>query len=73
VNKLLTYTITLDSLIVAYIQFVIMLIEWQKVKLGTKVFVEQDYHSPIGMNRACESSIYKCKYTQKIHTLHYLG
>jgi len=31
VNKLLTYCITSDSLIAAYVQFVIMLIELQTV------------------------------------------
>jgi hypothetical protein len=31
VNELLTYAIMLDSIIVAYLQFMIMLIEWKKV------------------------------------------
>jgi hypothetical protein len=31
VNQLLTYAIMLDSIIVAYLQFMIMLIEWKKV------------------------------------------
>jgi len=40
VNKLLTYAIMLNSLIVVYIQFVIMLAELQKVlSQGTKVNV----------------------------------
>jgi len=51
----------------------------ESVKLGTKVFVEQDYHSPIRTNHtkncACESPTYKCKYTyiQQIYTLHHIG
>jgi len=51
----------------------------ESVKFRTTVFVEQDYHSPIGMyhtkNCACESPTYKCKYTyiQQIYTLDYLG
>ena len=43
-NELLTYGILLDSLIVAYIQFMIMLRELKKV------LSVQDYHSPVRMN-----------------------
>jgi hypothetical protein len=38
VNKVLTYAVTLDLLIVAYIQFLIILIELKKV-LGQKLKV----------------------------------
>jgi hypothetical protein len=53
VNKLFPYALTLDSLIVAYIQCVIMLVGLKESsKSGTEVFVWQDCHSPIGMNHA---------------------
>jgi len=40
-----------DSLTEVIIQFVIMSIELKKsAKSGTKVFVQQDYHSPIRMD-----------------------
>jgi hypothetical protein len=50
VNELLTYGTMLQSLIVAYVQYVTMLVELQKAKPGLKVFVWEVYHSPIGMN-----------------------
>jgi hypothetical protein len=57
VNELLMYIVPLHSLIVAYIQFVIMLIELKTS--GKNVFVQQAYHSLIRMNHAksyrCES------------------
>ena len=43
-TELLTYGILLDSLIVVYIQLVIMLRELKKV------LSVQDYHSPVRMN-----------------------
>jgi hypothetical protein len=39
VNKLLTYAIVLDSLILAYVHFMVMLIELQKVQSQQQVFV----------------------------------
>jgi hypothetical protein len=53
VNELLLYAVMLDSLIVAYIQFVIIPIELKKV-LSQELkcaFMQQDYHSPIQMKR----------------------
>ena len=49
-KELLTYDIMLDSLIVAYVQYMIMLIDLQSAKSGPKVFVLQVYHSTIGMS-----------------------
>jgi len=48
---LLTYGILLDSLIVAYIQFMIMLRELKKV------LSVQDYHSPVRMNHTKYSGL----------------
>ena len=50
VNELSTYPVMLDSLILMYIQFVIMLLELQKMLSGTKAFVWQDCHSLIERN-----------------------
>jgi hypothetical protein len=51
VKKWLTHVIMLDSLILAYAQFLVMLIELQEVtRSGIKVFVLQDYHSLTGTN-----------------------
>jgi hypothetical protein len=49
VNELLIHAVMLDSLIVAYIQFMIKLTELKKVLLQEPqcVCVYQDYHSPI--------------------------
>ena len=49
-----------DFLIVAYVQFMVLLKELQKVlRQQLKCFLEQVYHSPIGMNSSknygCES------------------
>jgi hypothetical protein len=59
VNELLTYAIMLDSVIVAYIQFMMMLTELKKVLSQELIFlfVQQDYYIPIGMNctKNCES------------------
>jgi len=49
-----------DFLIVAYVQFMVLLKELQKVlSQQLKCFLEQVYHSPIGMNSSknygCES------------------
>jgi len=52
VNELFSYAITLDSLIVAYIQCVIMLIGLKKVLNQELKCLWQDYHSPIRMNHA---------------------
>jgi len=54
VNEFLQYAIMLYLVIVAYIQFVILLIELKRITESlnsrTKVFVYQDYHSRISMN-----------------------
>jgi len=61
VNGFLTYATMLDVLILAYIHLVVMLIELQKVlsQVLMSLFVQQDYHSPIGINSTknygCES------------------
>jgi len=49
---MMTYVIMFGSLTVAYVQFMIELRELQKV-LSQELrcfFVQQDYHSPIGIN-----------------------
>jgi hypothetical protein len=56
VNKFFTYAIMLNLLIVACVQFVIMLLELkntkESAKSGIKCFYSKDYHSPVGMNCA---------------------
>jgi len=70
-NKLLTYAIILDLLIVAYLQIVIMLIEFKKVisvkcqqcETGSVCSCSK-YHSPTGMNYTKK---YGCLLTFLLH------
>jgi len=51
VNEFFTYAIILDSLVIVYVQFVIMLIELQKVlSQELKCLCSKTYPSFIGMN-----------------------
>jgi hypothetical protein len=63
VKELLTYAVILDLLVLAYVHFVIMLMELQKV-LGRELklcVVYHDYQSRIGMHHTkhyrCDSLI----------------
>jgi hypothetical protein len=68
VNKLLTYAIMLELLTVAYLQIVIMLIQFKKVisvKCQQCETGSGKYHSPIGMNYTKK---YGCLLTFLLHS-----
>jgi hypothetical protein len=50
-NELLTYAVMLDLFIVVYLQFVIMVIELEKVlSQELKCLCSKDYHCSVGVN-----------------------
>ena len=49
-NELLTYAVMLDSLTTVYVHFMLMLTELKSGQDLKCLFVQQDYHSPNGMN-----------------------